>query len=131
MWTNLNCLFAEKCKTICMRTSLQWLYVENLTLFMCGPTSIVYLLTRLKCLYVQRFTILYVVHFSLFICGQIYTVYVWSSSHYFYVEQFTMFNPFPSLTLQSARDLNVPCPSKRPKALFLRFSWFYCVVWSK
>ena len=28
-------------------------------------------------------------------------------------------NPFPSLTLQSARDLNVPSPSKRSKALFL------------
>jgi hypothetical protein len=29
------------------------------------------------------------------------------------------FNPFPALTLQSARDLNVPCNHKRSKALLL------------
>jgi hypothetical protein len=29
------------------------------------------------------------------------------------------FNPLPSLTLQSARDLNVPCRHKRSKALLL------------
>jgi len=29
------------------------------------------------------------------------------------------FNPFPSLTLQSARDLKVPSPSKRSKAFLV------------
>jgi len=32
------------------------------------------------------------------------------------------FNPLPSLTLQSARDLNVPCWPKRSKALLLSSS---------
>jgi len=31
-------------------------------------------------------------------------------------------NPLPSLTLQSARDLNVPCQPKRSKALVLSSS---------
>jgi len=30
-----------------------------------------------------------------------------------------VFNPFPSLTLQSARDLKVPSPSKRSKAFLV------------
>ena len=38
------------------------------------------------------------------------------------------FNPLPSLTLQSARDLNVPCRPKRSKALLLTSSPMYCVV---
>jgi hypothetical protein len=39
-----------------------------------------------------------------------------------------MINPLPSLTLQSARDLNVPCRPKRSKALLLTSSPMYCVV---
>jgi len=31
-------------------------------------------------------------------------------------------NPLPSVTLQSAQDLNVPCRRKRSKALFLTSS---------
>jgi len=40
-----------------------------------------------------------------------------SSAFCYYLVQ--MLIPFPSLTLQSARDLNVPSPSKRSKALFM------------
>jgi hypothetical protein len=33
------------------------------------------------------------------------------------------FNPLPSLTLQSARDLNVPCRPKRSEALLLSYTF--------
>ena len=33
--------------------------------------------------------------------------------------KFSLINPFPSLTLQSARDLKVPSPSKRSKAFLV------------
>ena len=42
--------------------------------------------------------------------------------------QHNLFNPLSSLTLQSARDLNVPCRPKRSKALLLTSSPMYCVV---
>ena len=38
------------------------------------------------------------------------------------------FNPLPCQTLQSARDLNVPCRPKRSKALLLTSSQMYCFV---
>ena len=41
------------------------------------------------------------------------------------------FNPLPLLTLQSARDLNVPCRPKCSKALLLTSSPMYCFVWTK
>ena len=41
------------------------------------------------------------------------------------------FNPLPALTLQSARDLNVPRQPKRSKVLLLTSSQTYCVVWTK
>jgi hypothetical protein len=34
-------------------------------------------------------------------------------------------NPLPSITLQSARDLNVPCRPKRSKALLLPYTFKY------
>jgi hypothetical protein len=36
-------------------------------------------------------------------------------------------NPLPSLTLQSAWDLNVPCQPKRSKALLLSYT-FKCLL---
>jgi hypothetical protein len=40
------------------------------------------------------------------------------------------FNPLPSLTLQSARDLNVPCRPKHSKALLLSYT-FKCQLKKK
>jgi hypothetical protein len=34
-----------------------------------------------------------------------------------------LIKPLPSLTLQNARDLNVPCQPKRSKALLLSFTF--------
>ena len=42
--------------------------------------------------------------------------------------KFLNINPLPSLTLQSARNLNVACRPKRSKALLLPSSYIYCVV---
>jgi len=44
----------------------------------------------------------------------------WYVAHYIYYS--CEFNPLPSLTLQSARNLNVPCRPKRSKALLLSCS---------
>jgi hypothetical protein len=39
-----------------------------------------------------------------------------------FIVLFVLLNPLPSLTLRSARDLNVPCLPKRSKALLLSSS---------
>jgi hypothetical protein len=49
--------------------------------------------------------------------------YAWDKRHPCLCDENWHFNPLPSLTLQSARDLNVLCRPKRSKALLLSYTF--------